>query len=154
MIAYQVNDRVLLAGQPEPEDWQRLVEQGYRTVINMRSDPQRAAYQSHNAEEAGLSYIHLPLPTYEIETEHIQAFRQAVNHAGDDRLVIHCRTGSRVALLWMLNRILSEGWTQEQAEAELRAAGYGDDSMDTFIFCTEDYFERTAALQDSGSQVS
>lgn len=147
MIAYRINDQILLAGQPQPEDWQPLVQEGYRMVINMRSDPNRASQEGHNAEEAGLSYLHLPLPTYEIETEHIKDFHQAVTHAGNDKVIIHCRTASRVALLWMLNRMVYEGWTQEQAEAELRAAGYGEDSMETFTFCTEDYFERLAETQ-------
>lgn len=144
MIAYSVTDKVLLAGQPQPEDWQRLVAQGYRIVINMRSDRQRAAIEQHNAEESGLAYIHLPLPTYEIEPQHIADFNAAVHHAGADKLVIHCRSASRVALLWMLNRMVYAGWPQEQAEAELRAAGYDADAMATFIFCTEDFFERQA----------
>ncbi len=151
MIAYQINEQVLLAGQPQPEDWQRLAEQGYQTVINMRSDPQRAAIQQQNADRAGLAYVHLPLPTYEIETEHINAFHQAIEQAGDEKLVIHCRTASRVALLWMLNRIVKQGWSQQQAEAELRAAGYGEDSMETFTYCAEDYFERSGALQTDTS---
>jgi uncharacterized protein (TIGR01244 family) len=147
MIRYTINDRVLLAGQPQVADWQELVSEGYQTVINMRSDPERAAEQGHNAEQAGLRYIHLPLPTYEIETEHITDFHNTIAQAGDDKLVIHCRSASRVALLWMLNRMVHEGWTQEQAEAELRAAGYGEDSMDTFTFCAEDYFERAEEAQ-------
>lgn len=147
MISYTINDKVMLAGQPQPEEWQQLVAQGYRAVINMRSDPERAAVQGHNAEQAGLRYIHLPLPTYEIETEHITHFHDALQQAGDDRLVIHCRTASRVALLWMLNRMVHEGWTQEQAEAELQQAGYGEDSMETFRFCSEDYFERVIESQ-------
>jgi hypothetical protein len=47
--------------------------------------------------------------------------------------------------------MVNEGWTQEQAEAELRNAGYGEDSMDTFIFCTEDFFERTEAVPDDNT---
>jgi uncharacterized protein (TIGR01244 family) len=147
MITYTINERVLLAGQPEPEDWQRLVEQGYRNIINIRGDEGRAAIQARNAEEAGLEYLHLSVPAYELEPPHLAEFNRALAHAGDNKVVIHCRTASRVALLWMLNRIQYEGWTQEQAEAELRAAGYDTDSMDTFTFCAEDYFERAAELQ-------
>ncbi len=147
MLTYRINDRVVLAGQPEPDEWAEVAEQGYRTVINMRSDPERAAVEGHNAEQAGLTYMHLPLPTYEIEPEHISSFRAAIEQAGEGGLMIHCRTASRVALLWMLDRMVNEGWTQEQAEAELRDAGYGDSSMETFTFCAEDYFERMAELQ-------
>jgi uncharacterized protein (TIGR01244 family) len=151
MIAYYINDRVLLAGQPEPEEWQDIAREGYRTVINMRSDPERSAVEQRNAEQAGLTYLFLPLPTYEIETEHINDFYNALEQAGDDKLMIHCRTASRVALLWMLKRMVHDGWTQDQAEAELREAGYGSDSMETFTFCAEDYFERVAEAQPGGN---
>lgn len=145
MIEYTLKNRVLLAGQPEPEEWAQLAARGYHTVINLRSDPERAAIQQRNAEAAGLRYIHLPLPAYELEAPHLEIFRATLGAPTDtDGLVIHCRTASRVALLWMLHRVVNEGWSQEEAEAELRAAGYGDDSMETFCFCAEDYFERAA----------
>lgn len=142
MIAYRINDQVLLAGQPAPEDWQRLAAEGYQTVINMRSDPERAARQAEAAAAAGLRYLHLPLPTYEIEPEQIDVFRAAIAQAGAARLVVHCRTANRVALLWMLNRMVGAGWSAEQAEAELQAAGYDADALENYRYCAEDYFER------------
>lgn len=146
LIRYPVTDTVLLAGQPEPDDWAHLVAQGFRHVINIRSDPERAAVQARNAEAAGLHYTYLPLPAYELEAEHLAHFNAALADAGDEKVVIHCRTASRVALLWMLRRMISEGWSQDGAEQELRAAGYDDDAMETFQFCSEDFFERTGAL--------
>jgi hypothetical protein len=49
--------------------------------------------------------------------------------------------------MWMLNRITNEGWSQEQAEAELAEAGYLDDDMDVFRFCTEDFMEREVSTE-------
>ena len=57
-------------------------------------------------------------------------------------IFLHCRTATRVALMWLLDRVVYGGWSREQAEEALRAAGYGEDSMDTFSFCADDYFER------------
>lgn len=141
VVEYAIDDHLVLAGQPQPQDWQRIVQEGFDLVINLRSDEQRAAVEGQNAETAGLNYIHLPLPAYELEAPHIDTFREALQKG--NKIYLHCRTASRVALLWMLHRIIHNGWSQEQAEAELRAAGYDDEDMDVFLFCTEDFLERT-----------
>lgn len=143
MVEFQVTDRVVLAGQPQPEDWQKLADRGFRTVINIRSDPERAACQAKKAKEAGLNYIYLNVPAYELEPEHIAAFHNALSSVDHGQVLIHCRTASRTGLLWMLNRVANFGWSREQAEAELQTAGYDEDAMDVFSFCAEDFFERT-----------
>lgn len=142
LLTYQVTDRVVLAGQPEPDDWARLARHGVALIINVRSDPQRAAAQAQSAAAAGLAYVHLNVPAYELETEHVAAFEQALQQADAGTIVVHCRTASRVALLWLLRRMLHDGWSQTAAEAELAAAGYQDDDMEVFRFCTEDFLER------------
>lgn len=151
LVFHPVTAEFILAGQPQIDDWHRLVEDGFDTVINMRSDLERAAEQGENARKAGLSYTHLNLPAYELEPEHIQHFQAVIAHMKNQKVLIHCRTGSRVGLIWMLHRMLNEGWTQEAAEEELIEAGYDEDDLDTFAFCTEDYFERSEAELQSGA---
>jgi uncharacterized protein (TIGR01244 family) len=144
MAEFQVTDQVTLAGQPQSEDWQKLAQRGFSTIINIRSDPERAACQAKKAKEAGLNYIYLNVPAYEMEPEHIDAFHNILNNVNHGPVLIHCRTASRTGLLWMLNRVANYDWTREQAEAELQAAGYDEDAMDVFSFCAEDFFERTS----------
>jgi len=141
--AYAVTPEVLLAAQPQAGDWASLVAQGYTTVLNLRSDPERAAEQARSAEAAGLHYFHRPWPAYQLEREHIDELASILEAPASGRLVFHCRSATRVGLIWLLYRQLHHGWSREQAEAELRAAGYDDDSIETFQFCADDYFERT-----------
>lgn len=142
--SYAVTPDVLLAAQPEVEDWTHLAAAGYTTVLNLRSAPERAAEQGRNAEAAGLRYLHRPWPAYELEREHVDELAAIIAAPATGRLVFHCRSATRVGLMWLLYRQLHHGWSRERAEAELRAAGYDDDSMETFQFCADDYFERTA----------
>lgn len=143
--SYAVTPSVLLAAQPQPEDWQRLAAAGIQTILNIRSDPARAAIQAANAEAAGLRYIHAPWPAYELAPEHLAEFTALVEAPATGPICIHCRSATRVGLLWMLYRIEHCGWSREEAEAELRAAGYDDDSLETFAFCTDDYLDRVNA---------
>ena len=142
MVEYPLANGIVLAGQPQPEDWPKLAERGFTLVVNMRSVSERAATQAENAEAAGIRTLHLPLPAYELEPVHLEAFREVVRRADEEQVMIHCRTASRTALLWMLQRISYDGWSREAAEAELRAAGYGDEDLEVFNYCAEDYFER------------
>jgi uncharacterized protein (TIGR01244 family) len=145
LLAYPIAPGVLLAGQPAPQDWARLAAAGFRTILNLRSDPARASSQALLAEAAGLRYLHLPLPAYELEPEHLETFHQRLSEARAGGVVSHCRSASRVALLWLLHRIAYDGFSRDEAEAELRAAGYDEAAMETFSFCTDDYFERADA---------
>jgi uncharacterized protein (TIGR01244 family) len=142
---YDIDHLLTLAGQPQPADWAALAEEGFQVVVNMRSEPARAAAQQQRAEAAGLRYIHLPLPAYELEPEHLAAFH-AVLGAQEGRVLLHCRSATRVALMWLLDRVVYDGWSRERAEDRLRAIGYGDDAMDTFAFCADDYFERASTV--------
>ncbi len=152
MIEFQIAPNVLLAGQPEPEDWESLRERGYRLIVNMRSDAERAAAQAAAARDAELAYVHLPLPAYELEAEHLAEFSDIITQHQDEPMVIHCRTASRVALIWMLHRVVNHGLSRDEAEAELRAAGYDEDSMETFLFCAEDFFDRASELAEGESR--
>lgn len=142
--SYAVTPEVLLAAQPQPEDWARLAADGYTSVLNLRGDAERAAEQGRNAAAAGLRYLHRPWPAYQLEREHVDELAAIIASPATGRLVFHCRSATRVGLMWMLYRQLHHGWSREQAEAELRAAGYDDDAMETFAFCADDYFERAA----------
>jgi uncharacterized protein (TIGR01244 family) len=140
--SYAVTADVLLAAQPQVGDWAHLAAEGYTTILNLRSDPERAALQGRNAEAAGLRYLHRPWPAYQLDREHIDELAAILTDPHAGRIVFHCRSATRVGLMWLLYRQLHHGWSREQAEAELRAAGYDDEALETFAFCADDYFER------------
>ena len=148
LIRYTIDERLTLAGQPQPEDWARLAAEGFQVAVNMRGDPERAAVQQRNAEAAGLRYIHLPLPAYELEPEHLATFHELMR-AQAGPVFLHCRSATRVALMWLLDRVVYGDWSRERAEAALRAAGYDDSAMETFAFCADDYFERAVAARSA-----
>ncbi len=145
LSVYPVSDRLVMAGQPSSKDWTRLAESGFQTVVNIRRDPIRAREQAEQAKAAGLRYIHLPLPAYALEAGHIEAFDAIISHPDNGKTLFHCRSASRTGLVWMLKRTVVDRWTKAEAEVELRAGGYDDDNIETFLFCTEDYFERTVS---------
>lgn len=142
---YLITPGLTLAGQPQPADWTGLRAEGYTRIINMRTDPERSQLEAANVAAAGLDYLFLPLPAYELAPDHLAHFHQALAPTRpDERLYLHCRTATRVALLWLLHRQVYDGWSRAAATAELQAAGYDAAALEVFNFCADDYFERAA----------
>lgn len=109
---------------PTAMPWLR--EQGFSTVINLRlvgeegadADNSRAA-----AEAAGLNYIHLPFNAGNPDPDVVENFLAAVGDKANQPVYIHCGSATRVAALWMVGRVLKDGWAIDAAaeEAELIA---------------------------------
>jgi uncharacterized protein (TIGR01244 family) len=143
LSTFPITEQVVLAAQPQPEDWSHLVAEGFHTIVNIRADRERALVEGHNADAAGLCYLYLPLPAvYDFEVEHVGRFREALKKVAKDKTLFHCRSGWRVGLLWMLNRVIHEAWTPEEAIAELRAAGYVERDIMNYQFYLQYFFER------------
>lgn len=143
LSTFPITEQVVLAAQPQPEDWWHLVAEGFHSIVNVRADKERALVEGHNAEAAGLSYIHLPLPAgCDFEGDHVASFCQALPQVGEQKTILHCRSGWRVGLLWILHRMINYTSTLEEAIAELRAAGYVDNDIRRYKFYVQDFFER------------
>lgn len=140
-VVHMVGNGILLAGQPAPEEWHLLADQGFRVVVNIRTDPSLGEAQAHHVEAGGMQQIYLPLPR-ELAPEHMAAFAETVEQWQYEGLVIHCRTASRTAIIWMIYRILYDRWSQEQARDELFQAGYTPEQVEKFQAFVDDYLRQ------------
>lgn len=112
-----------------------LKENGFASVINLRvgSEPganvdgSRAAAQS-----AGLNYIHLPFDPADVRPEVVDAFLAAVSDTANQPVFMHCNSASRVAVLWVVTRVLRDGWTLEASGDEVRAITENSDQAMAF----------------------
>lgn len=100
-----------------------LKSNGFAAVINLRDagedgvdvEGSRAA-----AEAAGIKYVHLPFNPKITEPDVVPDFLAAVADKNNQPLYIHCSSATRAASLWMIARVLKDGWTIEAASAEAR----------------------------------
>lgn len=113
--------------QPNAEELRALKDAGVDTVINLRKHSEHPDYdESAAAEKAGLAYINHPYNgSGELTPELIDAVRKTLREqsAAGKRVAIHCRTGNRVAPVWMAFRVIDEGVTLDRAQAEAQAMG-------------------------------
>jgi uncharacterized protein (TIGR01244 family) len=110
-------------GATEPSAMAELKEQGFTTVINLRlatEDEVDIEASRLAAEKAGLSYIHLPFDTAEPASGVVDEFIRLVGASSNQPVYVHCGSATRAAGLWMISRVLEDGWTPEQAASEAR----------------------------------
>ncbi len=104
----QLAPELWTCGQVHPGDFAAIAAQGFRTVINARPDheaPDQPLSDVLAAEAAqmGLRYEYLPVVPNQIGEQDINQFVQYLD-ALPKPVLTFCRTGNRVAQLWMLTQ--------------------------------------------------
>ena len=122
----QLDQKVFVSGQVRPEDVAGLREQGVAMVINNRPDGEepgqpRAADIEAAAEAAGIGYRFVPI-IRGIGPADVEAMQDAVDSAGDGRLLAFCRSGTRSAFALALAQ-RGKGASREEVEHRLAGAG-------------------------------
>lgn len=123
-----LGDKVMVCGQVAPHDVAGLAGQGVTMLVNNRPDGEEpgqplAADIEAAAEAAGIGYRFVPI-IRGIGPADVEAMEEAVQGAGEGKLLAFCRSGQRSALALALAH-RGEGASRE--EVEQRLAGIGID---------------------------
>jgi len=111
-------------GATRPSAMPALRSAGFASVIGLRLaseegaeiDASRAA-----AQAAGLKYIHLPFDAKKPDPAVINEFLKAVGDEANQPVFVYCNSATRVAALWMIGRVLLDGWDLDAAAKEAEA---------------------------------
>ena len=131
----RVDATVGCGGRVSPAAMSALKSEGYVSVINLRqaSEPEadidagRAA-----AQAAGLKYIHLPFNAAAPDEKVVDSFLAAVADKSNQPVFIHCGSANRVGGMWMIKRVLQDGWAVDRARTEAEAIGLTSPQMLAF----------------------
>jgi uncharacterized protein (TIGR01244 family) len=131
----RVDATVGCGGQVDPSAMAALRKDGFVSVINLRQASERGADIEAGraaAQAAGLKYIHLPLNAAAPDEKVVESFLTAVADKGNQPVFIHCGSANRVGGVWMIKRVLQDGWTIERARTEAEAIGLRDAKLTAF----------------------
>lgn len=123
----QLDNRTLVSGQIAPQEVASLAQQGVTVLVNNRPDGEEpdqplAAELEAAAAEAGIAYRYVPIQRG-IGPSDVEAMREAINEAGDGKVLAFCRSGTRSALVCALAH-REEGASREEVERRLSEAGF------------------------------
>jgi uncharacterized protein (TIGR01244 family) len=120
----RVNSEFCTGAQPRLEHLEMLKADGVKAIINLRPpNEHRAAEEEARAKELGLRYYNIPFVFGDPKEEQATEFLKITDDPENRPAFIHCAAGIRVGALWMIRRVLRDGWTVEKAEQEAEKIG-------------------------------
>lgn len=122
----KVESTVACAGATTPAAMAEVKKLGYASVINLRQASEAGAdieAETAAAKAAGLNYVHLPLNGASPDPAVADRFVEAARDPRNQPMFVHCASGNRAAAMWMIKRMVVDGWDEERASTE--AAGLG-----------------------------
>ena len=114
-------ERAGFGGATQIEAMAELKNAGFASVINLRGAHEPGAdvdAKREAAETAGLTYIHMPMDPADTDQQYVSDFIAAVANPANQPVYIHCHSATRVGALWMILRVLEDGWDMDAAKKE------------------------------------
>lgn len=119
---HRVSDDLYRGAQPTAAGFRELQAMGVKTVINLRY------FFNERAEIAGtdLAYEEIPMHSWHAEDEDVVRFLRLVADKSRAPFFVHCHYGAdRSGMLTGVYRIVVQGWSKEEAIAEMLRGEFG-----------------------------
>jgi protein tyrosine/serine phosphatase len=123
---FRITPMLYRSEQPTALGMQNLEKFGIRTVINLR----RFNDDAKEAAGTGLRTERVKMVTWDVDDKHVIAVMRMLRDPANGPYLIHCQHGAdRTGLMSAMFRVLNQGWTVDEAIAELQGGGFGYHSM-------------------------
>lgn len=129
-----IDERVATGGQPTDAAFAKLAANGYRAVLNLRtaSEGVDLKHEQEAIEKAGMRYVSIPVVSSAPKPEQVDEFIKAVKDRDNQPMLIHCGSANRVGALWMIYRVVEQGWAEDKALEEATKIGLTSPGLKTF----------------------
>jgi len=131
----KVETTIACAGATAPSAVADIKRLGYKSVINLRQASEAGADvegEEAAARAAGITYVHLPFNTASPDPAVVDEFLKAVTAPANQPAFVHCASANRASALWMIKRMLVDGWDADRASTEAAALGLTSPALKTF----------------------
>ena len=131
----RVDATVACGGATSVEAFPVLKKLGFTSIVNLRRESEPGAdipAAKTAAAGAGLRYIHIPVDGANPTGEAADAFLTAVTDPANQPVYIHCASANRVGAMWLIKRVVVDGWDLERATAEAEAIGLTNPQLKQF----------------------
>jgi uncharacterized protein (TIGR01244 family) len=131
----RVDATVACGGATTAEAYPELKKLGFKSVINLRRESEAGADIPSGraaAATAGLNFIHIPVDGANPSGEAAETFLKAVTDRANQPVYIHCGSANRVGAMWLIKRVVVDGWEIDRASAEAEAIGLTNPGLKQF----------------------
>jgi uncharacterized protein (TIGR01244 family) len=131
----RVDAVVACGGATETSALDQLKKDGFKSVINLRqaSEPNvNLEANQAKAKELGLGYFHIPVNGASPDPASVDTFLATVSKTANQPVFIHCASANRVGMMWLVKRVMQDGYTVEKATTEAKAIGLSAAPLEKF----------------------
>lgn len=131
----RVDATVACGGATTPAAFAELKKLGFKSVVNLRREQEPGAdipAAKAAAAGAGLNYIHLPFDSANPDPKVADNFIIAVTDKANHPVYIHCASANRVGAMWLIKRVVVDGWDIDKATKEAEAIGLSNAGLKQF----------------------
>ncbi len=121
----RLDSTIACAGTTKSTAVPELKKMGFVAIVNLRQASEEGAdlaAEQEAAAAAGLKYFHIPFSVPRTPEENpdstVQEFLRVTSDPANQPLLVHCSAGNRAAAMWLLKRVMNDGWDLEKAKAE------------------------------------
>jgi tyrosine-protein phosphatase SIW14 len=118
---YKVDDGLYRSRQPNRAGFEEAKKMGIRTIIDLRSRHSDAEL----VEGLGFNLVEVPMHAWHFSGDKVLSALRAIQ-AGPKPVLVHCQQGAdRAGVVIAAYRVVVQGWSKDEAIAELRKGGFG-----------------------------
>lgn len=131
----RIDATVACAGATSVEAIPAIKADGFKAIINLRQASEEGANveaAQQAATAAGLKYIHIPFNGADPKSDAVDQFLVAVKNPANSPVFIHCASANRAGMMWLIKRVVVDGWPLEKATAEAERAGLTSPRLKAF----------------------
>jgi uncharacterized protein (TIGR01244 family) len=131
----KLESTIACGGATTPEGVAELKKLGYNSIINLREASENGANveaEEAAAKEAGVKYVHLPMNGQSPDPVVADRFLEAIKEPANQPVFVHCGSGNRAAAMWMVKRMVVDGWDSDRAGIEATALGLSNPALKKF----------------------
>ena len=131
----RVDATVACGGATTAEAYPELKKLGFKSVVNLRRESETGADipgAKAAAATSGLTFIHIPVDGANPTPESAETFLKAVSDRANQPVYIHCASANRVGAMWLIKRVVVDGWEIDRATAEAEAIGLTNPGLKQF----------------------
>jgi uncharacterized protein (TIGR01244 family) len=131
----RVDATVMCGGATTPAAFPELKKLGFQSIVNLRREQEPGVDipgSKAAASEAGLKYLHIPFDASSPDPKIADTFLAAVTDKANQPVYIHCGSANRVGALWLIKRVVADGWEIPRAAEEAAAIGLTNENLKKF----------------------
>lgn len=124
----KINDQLTVGPQPDEQDIHQFSRQGFKSIVNFRTDNEEEQPLSPDAEgeqvkTAGMEYLNIPVSMDSMGPELVDQFRAKYPDLPKP-VFAHCKSGKRAGAVVMMKVAVEKGMTGEQTLQKAEEMGF------------------------------